>query len=52
MRGDAAAFTRRIRVRNPADVESSGSLAPDSLRRFAMRFRPVSRITWLSFKLR
>jgi beta-mannosidase len=48
---DAAAFTRRVRVRSLADVESSGSLALDSLRRFAMRFQPINLITWLLLKL-
>jgi beta-mannosidase len=48
---DAAAFARRVRVRSLADVEGSGSLIPDSLRRFAMRFQPINLITWFLFKL-
>jgi beta-mannosidase len=47
---DAAAFARRVRVRSLADLEHAGGLVPDSLRRFAMRFRPVNLITWLLFK--
>jgi beta-mannosidase len=47
---DAAAFTRRVQVWSLADLEHSGGLVPDSLRRFAMYFQPVNLITWLLFK--